>query len=113
MQHPRCRQLSLDSQGFPSIPQTDNAVHYTKTDLIAGGSCSRLVMLFAPLITRSTRSYYDAYKIKEKHYVSIETREEDDEPREKIEAKLAAGKETLELRDQVNRRFFQLLRAEP
>jgi hypothetical protein len=52
------------------------------------------------------KKLYDAYKIKEKHYVSIEMRDGDDEPREKIEAKLAAGKETLELRDHVNRRFF-------
>ena len=82
-----------------------------------GSGCRRKLLqashALCPSHHQEYKKLYDAYKIKEKHYVSIETREEDDEPREKIEAKLAAGKETLELRDQVNRRFFQLLRAEP
>jgi hypothetical protein len=30
MQYQRCHQLSLDSPEFPSIPQTDNAVHCTQ-----------------------------------------------------------------------------------
>ncbi|KAI1073867.1 hypothetical protein F5B20DRAFT_565710 [Whalleya microplaca] len=52
------------------------------------------------------KKIYESYKLKEKRYVSIKIEEGEASTTERIGAKLAAGKETLELRDQVNRRFF-------
>ncbi|KAJ3580106.1 hypothetical protein NPX13_g465 [Xylaria arbuscula] len=51
---------------------------------------------------------HKSYKLRENDYGNIDTDKSGLGTREKLEAKLAAGKEILELRDQVNRRFFSL-----
>jgi hypothetical protein len=52
------------------------------------------------------KKLHASYKLKEKYDNSLQTKEGKANTKEKIKAKLAAGKETLELRDQVNRRVF-------
>jgi hypothetical protein len=51
---------------------------------------------------------YATYKSKEQHCRGIDLKDGDAGAKAKIEAKLAALKETLQLRDKVNRRFFSL-----
>ncbi|KAI1460203.1 hypothetical protein F4805DRAFT_418583 [Annulohypoxylon moriforme] len=51
---------------------------------------------------------YKSYKDKEKYYNSIEASDIGTDVNDKIKAKLDAGKETLELRNVVNHRFFSL-----
>ncbi|KAK4035205.1 hypothetical protein C8A01DRAFT_48534 [Parachaetomium inaequale] len=63
---------------------------------------------FCPRHDRERKQLYVAYKSKEEYYRGIEVKHGDVDAKAKIEAKLAAGKETLQVRDQVNRRFFSL-----
>lgn len=63
--------------------------------------------VFCPSHHQEYKRLYELYKQTKKHYSAIEsTAGGADDPKTKIKAKLAAGRETLQLRDQVNRRFF-------
>lgn len=57
---------------------------------------------------REYKELYKSYKDLEQYYGSLGPRDGEDGARAEVEAKLAAGKKTLQLRDQVNRRFFNL-----
>ncbi|KAI0812904.1 hypothetical protein GGR55DRAFT_587886 [Xylaria sp. FL0064] len=54
------------------------------------------------------KQLYESYKLQERYYNSISTNERGADIKERLETKLAAGKQILHLRDQVNRRFFNL-----
>ncbi|KAI3343549.1 hypothetical protein F4824DRAFT_440277 [Ustulina deusta] len=54
------------------------------------------------------KQLYESYKLQERYYNSISTNEGGADIKESLETKLAAGKQVLHLRDQVNRRFFNL-----
>ncbi|KAL2185808.1 hypothetical protein L209DRAFT_646217, partial [Thermothelomyces heterothallicus CBS 203.75] len=64
--------------------------------------------VFCPAHHQEYKRLYESYKQTEKHYSGIESKADgaDDVKITTIKAKVAAGRETLRLRDQVNRRFF-------
>ncbi|AEO60378.1 hypothetical protein MYCTH_2309563 [Thermothelomyces thermophilus ATCC 42464] len=63
--------------------------------------------VFCPAHHREYKRLYESYKRTEKHYSGIESKADGaDDVKTTIKAKVAAGRETLRLRDQVNRRFF-------
>ncbi|KAI0894036.1 hypothetical protein F4806DRAFT_473720 [Annulohypoxylon nitens] len=57
---------------------------------------------------REYKKLYKAYKDREKYYNNIKTKEKGADSKEKTKMKIVAGKETLELRNTVNHRFFSL-----
>lgn len=57
---------------------------------------------------REYKSLYQAYKLDEKDYDNIKITEDNVEIQELLEAKIVAGKKTIKLRDQVNRRFYSV-----
>ncbi|KAI9781821.1 MAG: hypothetical protein M1816_002171 [Peltula sp. TS41687] len=97
---------SAQRHSFRSLPadRRCRALHEDGSD--CRGKLLHASHTLCPSHHQEYKKLHESYKRKEKYYDSIETREGEADTKDKIEAKLAAGKETLELRDQVNRWFF-------
>ncbi|KAF2652522.1 hypothetical protein K491DRAFT_706395 [Lophiostoma macrostomum CBS 122681] len=54
------------------------------------------------------KQLHQRYKDKERDYRNLQISQGEADPKETLEAKLSTGRQTLDLRDQVNRRFFAL-----